>query len=144
MTAGAARFRWALIPATAALIAAAPALAADNDQNYSRSPGEQVYVDAGCQVCHGAMGHGGVGAEFVGDPFLAFPDYVVARILVGGGEMPGFDGKISDDEIAAVATYIRQNWGAKQGKPITAKQVASYRQQVLPGSTNKSTKRPPG
>ncbi|HET7413898.1 MAG TPA: cytochrome c [Pararhizobium sp.] len=139
MAARGARYGLPLVAAAAILLAIVPAVAANGDQDYTRSPGEQVYVDAGCQVCHGAMGRGGVGVEFFGDPFLAFPDYIVARILVGGGEMPGFDGKLSDDEIAAVATYLQQSWGAKPGH-VTAKQVASYRQKILPETTDKSTK----
>jgi mono/diheme cytochrome c family protein len=87
----------------------------------------RIYVDQGCAVCHGLMGRGGVGPDFVGDHFLVLGDYVVAQILLGRGQMPGFADKLSDDQIAAVASYIRQSWGNKVGdmSPDQVKQIRS-------------------
>jgi mono/diheme cytochrome c family protein len=57
---------------------------------------------------------------------LAAQDYVVARILLGGGIMPAFGTKLSNQEVAAVATYIRRSWGNDFGR-VDAKQVAQTR-----------------
>jgi mono/diheme cytochrome c family protein len=91
----------------------------------AQSSAERIYVDQGCAVCHGLIGHGGVGPDLVGDHFLLFGDYVVAQILLGRGQMPGFADKLSDDQIAAVASYIRQSWGNKLGdlSPDQVKQI---------------------
>ena len=37
--------------------------------------------------------------------------------------MPAFEAKMSDDEIAAVATYIRNSWG-NRANPVTPRDVA--------------------
>jgi mono/diheme cytochrome c family protein len=113
----------------AGMVASAPAWAAD---------GHRVYVDEGCQVCHGGMGGGGVGPQFVDNPFLAFGDYVVGRILVGGGEMPAFAGKMPDADIAAVANYVRDNWG-RGGSHISTGQVTNERKSMVPGPSVTTT-----
>ena len=120
--------RSAAIALGAGLIAT-PALAAN---------GRQVYVDKGCQVCHGEMGYGGVGPGFHDNAFLALPDYVVARVLLGGGAMPSFANRLSDADIAAVVTYLRQRW---HGNPpaVSAKDVAAIRKSVMQGPSASST-----
>jgi mono/diheme cytochrome c family protein len=75
------------------------------------------------------MGRGGVGPNFVDDHFLVLGDYVVAQILLGRGQMPGFSDKLSDDQLAAVASYIRQSWGNKVGD-ISPDQVKQMRSKV--------------
>lgn len=89
----------------------------------------RIYVDQGCAVCHGLMGRGGVGPDFVGDHFLALGDYAIVQILVGRGQMPGFADKLSDEQIAAVATYIRQSWGNKLGE-LSPDQVKQLRAKI--------------
>jgi mono/diheme cytochrome c family protein len=37
-------------------------------------------------------------------------NYVAAQILLGRGQMPGFAAHLSNDQIAAVASYIRNSW----------------------------------
>ncbi|HEU5019712.1 MAG TPA: cytochrome c [Pseudolabrys sp.] len=114
-----------------------PAFAAASQQ----PDGQQVYVREGCQVCHGGMGRGGVGPSFVGDRLLALPDYVVTRILIGGGEMPAFEDKISDAEIAAVANYIRTTWGDQPGN-ITARQITAERKKLSKEASKEASKQP--
>ena len=43
--------------------------------------------------------------------------------------MPAFDWKLSDAEIAAVATYVRNQWG-NAAPPVTADQVKSLRKEL--------------
>ena len=94
--------------------------------------GHDVFMQNGCFACHGELGYGGAGPGFRGDKMLAADDYVVGRILLGGGIMPPFGGKLSDAEIASVGTYIRNNWGNQFGA-ISPEKVAAARQ-TLSGS----------
>jgi mono/diheme cytochrome c family protein len=89
-------------------------------------PGAEIYKQNGCVVCHGGLGTGGFGPRLSGDPMLAISPFVVAQILIGRGQMPPYGDKLSDSQIAAVAQYIRTNWGNDFG-PVTADQVADTR-----------------
>lgn len=57
---------------------------------------------------------------------LVIGKFVVAQILIGRGQMPPFRDKLSDEQIAAVAQYIRTNWGNEFG-PVTPREVAETR-----------------
>jgi len=91
--------------------------------------GQHVYMAARCFACHGQMGYGGVGPRFRQNRFVGMGDYVVGQILVGRGVMPSFEKTLNDQEIAAVATYIRNSWGNSFG-PVKATEVAQVRQNV--------------
>ena len=114
--------RLALI--TFALSLALPACVFAADQQDAQ--GASVYKQSGCVVCHGGLGTGGFGPKLAGDPMLAISQFVVAQILVGRGQMPPFGDKLSDQQIAAVAQYIRSNWGNDFG-PVTPDQVKDTR-----------------
>jgi mono/diheme cytochrome c family protein len=118
----------AMIAMSAALSANAQAAEGVNAQAVGQSvpQGAEVYKQSGCVVCHGGLGTGGFGPKLAGDPMLAISQFVVAQILIGRGQMPPFDNKLSDQQIAAVAQYIRTNWGNDFG-PVTADQVADTR-----------------
>lgn len=88
--------------------------------------GLQVYKQARCYACHGEQGFGGVGPSFRQDQFLAIGDYVIAQILIGRSVMPSFAETLNDEQIAAVATYIRESWGNKFGA-VKADEVAATR-----------------
>jgi mono/diheme cytochrome c family protein len=77
---------------------------------HSRSSGRRIYETA-CAVCHGAVGNGGVGPAFRGNPDLADLPFTVSRIVMGGGGMPAFNRVLSSTELAEVATFIRNSWG---------------------------------
>lgn len=91
--------------------------------------GSQVYMQARCFACHGEFGFGGAGPRFREDRFLGLTDYVVGQILVGRDIMPPYEGTLNDDQIAAVATYVRNSWGNQFG-PVKPEQVASVRKDV--------------
>ena len=84
--------------------------------------GRRLY-DANCVACHQA---GGVGAP-PGLPALAGNDWlkdlglIVRAIRLGQRGMLAFP-KLTADEIAALATYVRNSWGNKFGA-VTADQV---------------------
>ena len=101
-----------------------------SDQNGSKSDdGRQVFMAARCFACHGEYGFGGVGPRFRDNHFLAMGDYVVGQILLGRGVMPSFANALDDQQIAAVATYIRNSWGNQYGQ-VNPNEVAKVRNQI--------------
>jgi mono/diheme cytochrome c family protein len=96
------------------------------EQSAGQSQGERIFHD-NCAVCHGAQGQGGIGPMLAADNVLGDTRYVINQILHGGGGMPGFAERLSDDQIAAVATHERTSWGNDFGE-VTAEQVAQQRQ----------------
>ena len=107
--------------------------------------GKEVYTAKGCFACHQTTGLGTPG-QF---PPLAGSDWVntpgsarLIRLVLHGmsGElplngkmeaypaaMPAWDGVLTDQEIAAVLSYIRQEWGNK-APPVTVPQVKAWRE----------------
>ncbi len=64
---------------------------------------------AACSACHGENGEG---MAYVGPNIKSYDDSIVASILKDGkkssiGEMPSFEGRLSDTQVKAVAAYIR-------------------------------------
>lgn len=105
--------------------------------------GQAIYGDS-CSACHGADGKG------VTDLFPPLrgnaivqgndPTTVIRLILNGeqavateqrptGVSMPSFGWKFSDQEVAAVASYVRAAWG-NQASPVAASKVQSVRKAV--------------
>ena len=111
---------WPCWPCSAALSAEGHAADQQTPQ------GAEIYKQSGCVVCHGGLGTGGFGPKLSGDPMLAISPFVIAQILLGRGQMPPFGDKLSDQQIAAVAQYIRTNWGNDFG-PVSPDQVADTR-----------------
>lgn len=71
--------------------------------------GRSVYR-SNCAACHGAEGGGGSGPTLAGNARLENEEKVVRQILKGGSFMPPFGGQLSDEEVAAVTTHIRNSW----------------------------------
>ncbi|HEX7117932.1 MAG TPA: cytochrome c [Longimicrobiales bacterium] len=102
--------------------------------------GRQVYARS-CQGCHQASGTGLPGAfpPLVGSEWVTGPPATVIRILLDGlqgpievagtvynGVMPAWRDQLTDVELAAVATYIRQ-WGENDAGAVEAADVAELR-----------------
>ena len=102
--------------------------------------GKQIY-GAKCVACHQASGMGvaGVFPPLSGAEWVLGDEKVLASILLHGvngelvvkgttynGAMPAF-GTLPDEEIAAVLTHIRSEWGNKAA-PITAATIAAQRE----------------
>mgnify|MGYP001168690616 CR=1 FL=1 len=102
--------------------------------------GEAIYVDQ-CAACHRTSGEGvphffpplkGNANAQQGDPTS------VVRVILEGARsvptdarptplsMPAFNWKLSDEQVAAVATYIRNSWG-NTAPAVTADQVKDLR-----------------
>lgn len=104
-------------PAPAAAVAVDPAV---------MSEGENLYL-ASCAGCHQPNGAGiATFPALAGNKNLADKDLVIDRILNGKVPMPGFAGQYDDQQIAAIATYIRNSWGNDFG-PVAPDEVAARR-----------------
>ncbi len=80
-----------------------------------KAKGEAVY-SASCAGCHQANGTGlpGVFPALDGSKNVADKAYTINILLKGKGGMPGF-AQLSDEELAGVATYIKNSWSNKFG-----------------------------
>ena len=94
-----------------------------------------------CASCHGKDGRGvaGVYPPLAGNTSVTEPTGINAiRIVLLGGfapttaahprpySMPPFAQQLSDGEVAAVVSYVRQAWGNEAG-PVMERDVAAYR-----------------
>src|SRR5690606_21354592 len=88
----------------------------------------QTIFSSNCASCHGAEGQGLVGQALAGNRYLQRTEGVITTILGGRPEhgMPPFGGQLDDQQVAAVATFIRNSWGNSFG-PVTPEQVAEQR-----------------
>lgn len=119
-----------------------------NERSPLRAPGEAlmnagaaIYFD-NCSACHVSNGSGvprffaplaGSGKANNEDPTT------VIRVILEGARavptrvhptpltMPAFDWKLNDEQIAAVATYVRSSWG-NRGGAVSAGEVADLRE----------------
>lgn len=102
--------------------------------------GRQVYQNV-CLACHQSTGLGLAGAfpPLAGSEWVLEDAAVPVRIVLHGlqgpitvkgvsynGAMPGFGAQLSDDEVAAVVSYVRGAWG-NDADPVLPSQVAELR-----------------
>ncbi|PHI28065.1 cytochrome c [Budvicia aquatica] len=105
--------------------------------------GASVYVD-NCAACHRTDGKGyaEVFPAFTGNPVLLGNDATSLIHIVLKGDtlpstfkaptsynMPAFDTRLTDKQVADVVNFIRNSWG-NQASPVTEKQVADVRSDV--------------
>ena len=108
------------------------------------SLGKTIY-DRECASCHGAVGLGMPPhyPPLAGNQSIQMVSAVNAiRMVLNGGYPPGTAGnpmpygmppfahRLSDDEVAAVVTYIRTSWG-NRGEPVSARQANELRSATL-------------
>ncbi|MEX2543178.1 MAG: c-type cytochrome [Trueperaceae bacterium] len=84
-----------------------------------------------CALCHGPEGQGGVGPALAGNANLGDSQFLLDRVLRGAGRMPPFARRLSDSQIAAIATHERVGWG-NGFEQVTARDVANRRQERTP------------
>ena len=112
-------------------------LSADSEQ---MRMGANVY-SANCTACHNSDGKGipHLAASLADNPALMAPDAssLITTVLQGGrgavthgnptsGAMPPFAWKLSDKQVAATMTYIRNSWG-NAAPAVTEQDVAEKR-----------------
>lgn len=74
--------------------------------------GEGIYAQL-CAACHGAAGQGipPVMPALAGNPNLRDAGMVIDVTRNGRGAMPPVGAGLSEEELKAVATFIRNSWG---------------------------------
>jgi mono/diheme cytochrome c family protein len=94
--------------------------------------GRDVYKSI-CQGCHQPDGRGQerIAPSLVGSTLALAPADIPARVLLHGKEgaiglMPPVGATLQDEQIAAVLTYIRREWG-QSGSPVEAATVKQVR-----------------
>ena len=112
----------------------APAAAAALTPAESRrfEDGRELYRNV-CQGCHQPDGRGQdrIAPSLVGSVLALAPADIPARVLLHGKEgtiglMPPIGASFSDEQVAAVLTYIRREWG-HSASAVTPQQVAKVR-----------------
>lgn len=90
------------------------------------SQGERLYAN-NCAVCHGDEGQGQIGPRLAGNSNLRNTTFLAQRVVHGFPEhgMPPF-GHLSDEQIAAITTFVRNSWGNEFGA-VTAEEVTEVR-----------------
>jgi mono/diheme cytochrome c family protein len=97
---------------------------------FTEQGGEAIYRGV-CAGCHMPDGSGASGAgtypSLAGDPRLAAIGYPVGVVLRGRKAMPPFGDSLTNDQVAAVVTYIRTGLGNGFAGVLTAAEVAAER-----------------
>lgn len=119
MASGVAMAQPATAPAAAPAAPAATSTAPADDPALLASlitEGGVVYGDY-CSACHGVEGEGGGGPQLRGNGFVKGRAGVINQILFGATDhgMPPFADVLTDQQIAAVATYVRNSFTNKAG-----------------------------
>lgn len=120
-----------------------PTLSSPQPDPAAMRAGSEVFSDA-CTACHlaGGKGQAGMFPPLRGSQVAQQNDPTgVIRLILAGGRtaptlsrpsfqsMPSFAWKLSDQEVADVATYLRNAWG-NRAPPVSAQQVASLRSKL--------------
>ncbi|HYJ12392.1 MAG TPA: cytochrome c [Thermomicrobiales bacterium] len=91
--------------------------------------GEVIFNNV-CIACHQPDGKGiqGIYLPLAGNPLVTLedPTYLITTILNGRGGMPRFDTTYSDEQIAAIASFVRQAW-ENDAPAVSAEEVAAVR-----------------
>jgi mono/diheme cytochrome c family protein/glucose/arabinose dehydrogenase len=102
------------------------------DEQLQYNAGQEVYKNI-CQACHQPDGRGQerVAPTLLDSELALAAPEIPARILLNGKEgpvglMPPVGSVLSDEQIAAVLTYIRREWG-QPGTPVEAATVKEVR-----------------
>jgi cytochrome c553 len=102
-------FRTAVLCVLAAMLTAC-----GGSNGTGNEAGRSVFADAGCGDCHTLSAAGATGT--VGpnlDEARPNEQLVAERVAQGGGLMPSFTGRLSEDEIGAVASFVAAATGAE-------------------------------
>jgi mono/diheme cytochrome c family protein/glucose/arabinose dehydrogenase len=122
-----ARVEW---PGKKGASAAMPPLTADEQRRFDM--GRDVYKNV-CQACHQADGRGQekLAASLIDSTLAVARPEITTRILLNGKEgsiglMPPVGQSFSDEQVAAVLTYVRREWG-QAGTPVDPALVKQVR-----------------
>ena len=119
--------------------------------------GEAIFTDT-CSACHGPDGTGvpGLFPSLQANAAVQSRDpTTLVRIILGGTRavptparptpvgMPSFAWKLNDDEVAAVATFVRNSWG-NSAPAVSLAKVAKLRRSLAHAATSAANPVPPG
>jgi mono/diheme cytochrome c family protein len=122
------------------LVAAGVGVAAAPPRAEQPRTGQQIYAST-CAACHqpGGEGNGETYPPLAGSEWVTGPEHRLALVILHGltgeievqgqsysGVMPPWGAMLKDEEVAALATYLRSSWGNKAA-PVTAATVAQLR-----------------
>ena len=85
--------------------------------------GKALYLK-NCKLCHGTKGTSG--KRLSQNKKVADAEYVARTIITGPGYMTEFGPHLSDEEIALIVTYVRNEMGNSYG-PMNATEVKQLR-----------------
>lgn len=127
----------------------------ESDEPQAHDPPGEAVMEAGraiyfdnCSACHVSDGSGvpRFFAPLAGSGKVNNLDATtVIRVILEGARavpthahpspltMPAFDWKLDDEQIAAVASYVRASWG-NRAPPVTAGEVGELRRTLKPGA----------
>ena len=116
------------------LALAGPARAVDHSfssgMTFQERSGEAIFQNV-CQGCHMPQGQGAVGSgaypALAGNPRLASKVYPAFMVINGNKAMPSFAAYFDDDQVAAVANYVRSHFGNQYTDTITPAEVKALR-----------------
>ena len=134
-------------PMQAAVVAAAETHASTQKLRTGtvEGAGGMVYLN-NCNACHRSSGAGadGVFPSLAGNSVVNAKDPTsLIRIVLAGSAMPstearpaalampGFGWRLSDDNVAALLSFVRSSWG-NRGEAVTSAQVAKVRKAIAP------------
>jgi mono/diheme cytochrome c family protein len=124
-------------------LAPSPTLSSAAPDAAAMRSGSAIFFDA-CTACHlgGGKGQAGMFPPLQGSAVVQQHDPSgLVRLILGGTRtgptpsrpsfqsMPSFAWKLSDQEVADVATYVRNSWG-NRAQPVDAHQVARVRSKL--------------
>jgi mono/diheme cytochrome c family protein len=102
----------------------------------NKAEGARLYID-NCSGCHQSSGRGIVNVipPLDGNPAIIAPDGSnIIKVMIRGINakngyipMPAFASKLTDDEIATIANYVRTSWDNSASANVTAAQVKKVR-----------------
>jgi cbb3-type cytochrome c oxidase subunit III len=103
------------VAAYVAAVAGVPAGAGGGgggEQITDATDGETIFAQAGCGSCH-TLGAAGTTGTIGPNLDQSQPDVqlVIDRVTNGMGAMPAFEGRLTEEQIQAVAEYVSQNAG---------------------------------
>ena len=82
-----------------------------SQQEAGTSPLGQELWEGSCAKCHGAGGEGGYGPRLTGSALVQNADAVATLLHNGGILMPSVGRDWTDEEIAAVTSYVKEKIG---------------------------------
>ena len=90
------------------------------------SEGRELYEQI-CQACHMPDAKGGAGSgtgvpALAGNPHIADKTFAINRVWNGYGGMPRFGAMLSQDQVAAVLTYVRGHFNSYTDR-LTAEDI---------------------